>query len=319
MNNKEQGLSVVIPVTERHDDLAQVFESYVQALEPSGRDLQFIFVLDGGFDHLGNEIRALEAGLHTVELVSLTRTFGESAALSVGFDEARFDLVMTLPAYLQVKPAGLMQLFDEIDSAEMVIARRWPRGDASLNRLSGRLFHFLLRHTTKVTFHDLGCSVRLFKRRILREITIYGDQHRFFPVLVDRRGYRVKEIDLPQAEEDKQARIYRPGVYVSRMLDIMSVFFVARFTKKPLRFFGMLGTVFMGAGVAVLAVAVIQRLFLDVPLADRPVLLLGTLLVVLGAQLLALGLIGELIIFTHAGDLKEFAVAETVNFGAKEK
>lgn len=317
--NSETGISVVIPVTERCDDVTELFGSYRQALEETGRPLQFIFVLDGNFAQLADSIRCLDAGTHALEIVALTRTFGESAALTIGFERARYDLVMTLPAYQQVKPDSIPKLLDAISEADMVIARRWPRQDSTVNRFSARIFHTILRRMTKVPFRDLGCGVRLISRPVLDEVTVYGDQHRFLPLLADRRGFQVAELDLPQAVEDRKTRVYRPGVYFSRLLDLMSVFFVVRFTKKPLRFFGMVGSTLMVAGSVILVVAAAQRYLMSTPLADRPILLLGSLLLVLGVQLFALGLIGELIIFTHARDLKEYAVAETVNMNEYEE
>lgn len=314
--NKANGLSVVIPVTERSGDISELFGAYRDALESAKRPLQFIFVLDGGFAHLAEIMRRLDPGPHSLEIVILTRTFGESAALTIGFEQAQYELVMTLPAYQQIRADSLHTLLDRIGAYDVVIVRRWPRQDSVINRYSARIFHAIFQGMTKVPFRDLGCSVRLIKRSVLDEITIYGDQHRFLPLLADRRGFRVLEVDLPQAVEDKKTRVYRPGVYFSRLLDLMSVFFVVRFTKKPLRFFGMVGSSFFAGGIVILISAVLQRYFMDMALADRPILLLGSLLLVLGVQLFALGLIGELIIFTHARDLKEYTVAETVNIGS---
>ena len=309
-----QGLSIVIPVTERHDDLITLFDVYNKALQKVGRPLQFIFVVDGGFARVADELRSIETGNYSLEIISLSRTFGEGAALTIGFDRAKYDLVMTLPAYQQVEAAQIPKLIDAIADADMVVARRWPRHDSRLTQLSARVFHFLLRGITHSTFRDIGCGVRLIRRRVIEEVTIYGDQHRFFPVLADSKGFRIVEHDISQAKSEASLRVYSPGVYLSRLIDLMGVFFVVRFTKKPLRFFGMVGSVLMAAGGLILAGASIQRLLFAVPLSDRPILLLGSLLAVLGVQLFAVGLIGELIIFTHARELKEYAVSETVNF-----
>ena len=155
--------------------------------------------------------------------------------------------------------------------------------------------------------------MRAFKREIAQEVTIYGDQHRFLPVLASRRGFKVRELKVGQSPKDQFRGVYRPREYVHRLLDIFTVFFLVRFTKKPLRFFGMIGSVTLAIGVVFVLYLVIERLFMDVPLAERPALLLSSLLVVLGVQILALGLIGELIIFTHARELKEYTVDEIIN------
>jgi hypothetical protein len=133
------------------------------------------------------------------------------------------------------------------------------------------------------------------------------------PVLANRWGFRILELDVPQSARDRFEGMYRPREYLHRILDIFTVFFLVRFTKKPLRFFGMLGSITAMAGGLIVAVLVVQRLFFAMPLANRPSLLLSSLMVVLGVQIFALGLIGELIIFTHARDIKEYTVELIVN------
>jgi hypothetical protein len=149
---------------------------------------------------------------------------------------------------------------------------------------------------------------------VLEEIHLYGDQHRFLPILADRQGFRVGEVDVRQSSKDRFDGVYRPRVYARSFLDIFTVFFLVRFTKRPLRFFGMLGITTSGLGVAWVVLLVVQRLFFDQALADRPALLIASLLLVLGLQLFALGLLGELIIFTHARNLKDYQVAEVIRF-----
>src|SRR5690606_27486643 len=150
-----------------------------------------------------------------------------------------------------------------------------------------------------------GCGARVMSRRVVQEITIYGDQHRLLPVLAAQQGFAVREVDVAQSPRDEFRGRYRLREYLHRLLDLFTVFFLTRFTKKPLRFFGMSGRGTFTLGGLMLAVLVVQRLVFEQPLADRPALLLSCLLLVLGVQLFALGLLGELIIFTHAKDLKE--------------
>ncbi len=156
--------------------------------------------------------------------------------------------------------------------------------------------------------------MRAFDRRVLEEISLYGDQHRFLPVLANRQGFRVAEIDVRQSPRDRFDGTYGPRDYVRRALDIFSVFFLVRFTKRPLRFFGMIGAVTFGLGALITAWLVIDRLFLGHALGDRPALLLSSLLVVLGLQLFALGLLGELIIFTHAREMKDYKVDRIIEY-----
>lgn len=174
----------------------------------------------------------------------------------------------------------------------------------------------MIGSVTGQRFNDLGCGARAMRRRVLEEITLYGDQHRFLPVLANRQGFRVVEVDLRQSSSDRYAGGYPFRDYVRRMLDIFTVFFLVRFTKKPLRFFGMVGASTFAIGALLVTWLAIDRLVFGHPLADRPALLLSSLLAVLGMQLFALGLLGELIIFTHARDIKDYQIDEVIRYPA---
>jgi hypothetical protein len=192
----------------------------------------------------------------------------------------------------------------------MTIAWRHPRRDSGINRLQAKVFHSIFNSVTGDDFHDLGCGARAFWRQVAEEVPVYGDQHRFFPVLASRRGFRIEEVQVEQSPKEARVRLYRPGIYLRRLLDILTVFFLAKFTKKPLRFFGLIGSSTFVIGGGILFYLAIERIFWNVALADRPLLLLSSLLVVLGVQIFAIGLIGELIIFTHAKDMKEYTIEE---------
>jgi hypothetical protein len=311
-------LSVIIPVSERYDATRELYNEYKRAVVAAVTDVEFVYVLDGPFEEVYRELLSLRSEGEPIRVVRLSRQFGEATALSQGAAHAGADTLLILPAYYQVEPASITEFIGTLGDADLVVARRWPRLDSNLNRLGTRLFHRLLRFVTGHSFRDVGCSARMVRRRVFDEVNVYGDQHRFLAMLADQRGFRVREVDLPQARQDPRVRVYRPGVYLRRVLDLLAVFFLVRFTKRPLRFFGLAGSALVVLGSVVLAAVSFQKLFLAMSLADRPALLLGALLLVLGVQLFALGLIGELIIFTHARELKEYTVAETVNMEADE-
>jgi hypothetical protein len=159
----------------------------------------------------------------------------------------------------------------------------------------------------------MSCGVRAFTRNVADELHIYGDQYRFFPILAARRGFKVTEVKVRETDRTQVFTRHGPRAYLARALDIFALIFLARFTKKPLRFFGTIGTGVFVVGAAFLSYLVIERTFFGVGLADRPALLLSSLLVVLGLQVFALGLLGELIIFTHAKDIKEYTIERIVN------
>jgi len=152
------------------------------------------------------------------------------------------------------------------------------------------------------------------KRVVLEELSLYGDQHRLLAVLADRKGFKVAEVELRQSGRDHFEGVYRPREYAHLVLDVFTVFFLVRFTKKPLRFFGMLGASMFGLGALLVLYLVFERLVFGDSLADRPALILSALVVVLGLQLFALGLLAELIIFTHARHIKDYQGAEIIHY-----
>ncbi len=310
----EPEISVVIPVVERFGDLKQLYREFSAELERLDKNAEFLFVVDDSQRAAMPMLRELQQEAEgEVAIVLLGGAFGESAALTVGFERARGERVLTLASYFQVDPSGLAAAFAEIDAgADMVVGRRHPRLDSFFNRLQSRLFHGMVSGLTKTQFHDISCGFRLMKRRVPRELNLYGGLHRFVPLLALSRGFSVREIPLPQRTEDMQTRYYGTGVYLGRLLDILTVFFLTKFTRTPLRFFGLLGTGLFAAGFLLDLIAVVQRAFTDQGIADRPILLLGVLLMVLGVQTLSLGLIGEIVIFTHARHVRDYQVAEII-------
>lgn len=305
-----------MPVGARVDDLPVLLAEYDEAFKAIGQPYEIIVVLDGEGQRWLEPLRSACANGLRLRVIELARRFGEAAALAAGFDAARGDVIVTLPAYYQVEPGEIAKLVAELgDGNDMLIAVRWPRVGGAFDRLRRGTFHRLFFATSGMRYRDLGCGVRVLKRPIVEEITLYGDQHRFLPALAARRGFRVREIELAQSRHDFFRGRYRLRDYLHGFLDVLTAFFLVRFTKKPLRFFGTIGFVAASLGGLYTAVLLVQRVFFSVPLADRPALLLGSLLIVLGVQTFALGLIGELIIFTHASSMKEYAVRSVIEGG----
>lgn len=305
-------VTVIVPVSDRHDNLVSLHRDYRTAVASCCSDVQFIYVLDGPQQPALQMLKSLRAEGEALQILQLGKCFGEAAALSAGFSRASGEWIFTLPAYYQVTPDSLQRLFEARDANYMVIARREKRSDPLLNRLMGRAFNAIVSSMTGTHFSDLGCGARMFRRAVLEEIALYGDQHRFLPVLASMRGFSVAEVPLPQAPQDRTRRQHGPGALIRRLLDLVSVFFLAKFTKKPLRFFGLIGSGIASVGALWIGALVIQKLVFLQPLADRPALILASLLLVLGVQVFALGLVGEIIIFTHARDIREYVVEEVV-------
>ena len=182
--------------------------------------------------------------------------------------------------------------------------------------MQSSLFHGIVRRLTNTKFHDLSCGFKAMRRRVARELKLYGGMHRFIPVLALNRGFTVREVPMTQRSEDRQTRFHGAAAYLGRLLDILTIFFLMKFTRTPLRFFGLLGVGLFSGGFLIDLLVAAQKIFLHMEISDRPALLLGVLLMVLGMQTLSLGLLGEIIIFTHARNIREYQVAEIIRGSA---
>jgi glycosyltransferase involved in cell wall biosynthesis len=320
MNGRENiAISALIPVGTRHSDPAQLYADYRAGFEALGVPYECIFVVDGPRPDIAEPLLELARRHPEVKLVGLSRPFGEATAIMVGFQQAQGRVIVTLPAYFQIDGAEIGKLVGQLESCDLAIGHRYPRAGGWMERARRGLFHSLVAAITGVRFNDLGCGARAMKREVLEEVALYGDQHRFLPLLADRQGFRVTEVRVKQSKSDRFEGSYRAREYAHRALDIFTVFFLVRFTRKPLRFFGMMGVITFSIGAVLTLIMVVQRLVFHSPLAGRPAFLLSSLLVVLGLQLIALGLLGELIIFTHAREQKDYQIAEVVQFPAPER
>jgi hypothetical protein len=306
-------VSVLVPVCERFEPLDTLYEGYSAPLRARGVEFEFLFLAEPWTRDLLNDLRPLIARGEPIRLLEVGQTLGETALLKLGAEHARSETLVTLPAYWRIEADTLPTVLDALDErTDVVVARRWPRRDSWINKLQNRVFHALIAGLSGNQIHDVACGVRIMRRSVLRELPLYGDFHRFLPLFALREGYRVVEVSAPQHPGDKGPRIYSPAIYLSRLVDLLGLFFLLRFTDKPLRFFGMFGSILSATGATVLFVLLLQRLA-GMGIADRPVLLLGVLLLVLGFQAIALGLIGEIIVHLHAPSRRPYRVVRNGN------
>ena len=312
-------VSVIVPVTERPESLADLYREFSAPLQAAGRPFEFLFVCEPWAQHLAAPIAALARAGEPVRVLEVALSAGETTLLKAAAAHARGAVVVTLPAYRRVEASALPALIARVEQgADIVLARRWPRRDSWINRIQNRLLHALIGRVAGSKLHDIACGVRAMRRDVLLDLPVYGDLARFLPLFAMREGYDVLEVDAPQHAGDVQTRIYGPGTYLRRLLDVLGLFFLLRFTDKPLRFFGLIGSGFLLGGAAVLLTLFIQRVG-GQGIADRPFLLLGVLLVVLGVQAIALGLIGEIVVYLHAPSRRPYRLARSMSTRSTER
>jgi glycosyltransferase involved in cell wall biosynthesis len=302
-----------------YDDVRKLFYTYRSALQKVTDYYEIIFVVNGEMKTAYEELNILSQEEPNLKIIKLAKWFGDATALQVGFENSNGSLIMTLPAYQQVIESDIPKLILEMDDADMSIGWRYPRLDSKMNRLQSKIFHRIIKMFMGFEYHDLKCVLKVMKREVLEKIYMYGDQDRFLPILAERYGFKVKEIKVGQLKKDPVQKFYPFENYVQRILELVSIFFLVKFTKRPLRFFGSLGLLIFAMGFILGLVLLFEKFYFGEPLAERPMLLLSILFMVFGFQSFAIGLVGELIIFTHAKDLKDYIVEKIVGSHDEQK
>ena len=318
--NKKVDVSVIITVSKKQNrnNVEKLYNTYKSILEKSKLSHEFIYVTDAGLGDLLTSLQALQQINEDIKIVKLARWFGDATALNIGYGESSGRLILTLPAFQQIDVEEILKMINSFVDTDMIIASRRRNKDNFLQRFQTRVFHYIVKVMLGMYYHDLGCRVRLFKREVLEHVNLYGDQIRFLPLLADKYGFRVKELEVEQYQSDAIHTVYSVKHYAERFVDLISIFFLIKFTKKPLRFFGVPGFIIFSLGSLLGLVLFYQRMFMDTPLADRPIVLVSILLIVFGIQLFAIGLVAEIIIFTHSKDTQEYIVEKVIG-GEREE
>lgn len=305
--------SVIIPLGARHEDLAEIVLTLRRILPTVTGRYEIILVDDCTGPQTRRESAEVRERFPEVRVIRLQRRMGESTALAIGAQAAQGDILITLDPYLHVALEELPKLLAGLrDGVDLVSAWRFPRQERGLSRLASEGFSAAARVLTGVPVHDLNCRVRVIRRRVVQDIPLYGELHRFLPIFAARRGYVWREIQVPQQPGKREMGAFDARSYIQRFLDLLTLAFLTRFVKRPLHFFGLIGAGSFTVGTLISLYLVAYKFMLDKAIGHRPLLLFGILLIVVGIQMASIGLLGELLIFTHARDLKDYVVKETL-------
>ena len=312
VSNAAPDVTIVLPVQTQKAEIDNVLEALGSTLERLGYTWECILVFDGIKGTLWDYATALqEKTRDQVRTIALHKAFGESVCLSSAFEHARGGLILTSPPYVQTDPDGLRRIFESIDDgADFVTTWRTTRIDSRLNQLQSFAFNWIVRKVVGASFHDLNSTLRVMRREVLDQMTIYGNMYRYLPAVAYRQGFRVDEVQVRHLSEWGSSSVFGPGIYLRRALDVLGLMFLARFTHKPLRFFGTLGGFLMFIGGLLAGVALMEWVLRsgDFSLYKTPFFLVGVLMGVLGAQIVGFGLVGEIIVFTQARNVREYRI-----------
>jgi glycosyltransferase involved in cell wall biosynthesis len=292
-------ISVVVPVQNEEATLGRLYEEIEAALDPLDRAWEAVFVDDGSTDGSFATLTRLHARQSNVRVVRLRRHFGKSAALAAGFAHASGTVVVTIDADLQDDPSEIPSLLAKLEEGfDLVSGWKTRRRDPFMRRVLSRVFNAVTGFVSGVRLHDMNCGLKAYRTEVVQGLRIYGELHRFIPVLAHYRGYRIAELPVHHRPRAYGRSRYGIERYLRGFLDLLTVSFIGRYRQRPLHLFGGLGLILSLVGVGVLVYLTVVKA-LGHAIGGRPLLLLGVLLVVVGLQFFSLGLISEMILSQH--------------------
>ena len=292
-------ISVVVPVHDEERTLALLFDELQSALDPLGQPWEAVFVDDGSSDGSFSALTRLHDAHDNVRVVRLRRNFGKAAALAAGFTNAQGDIVVTIDADLQDDPAEIPRLLAKLDEGfDLVSGWKAHRRDPITRRALSRIFNWVTGRVSGIRLHDLNCGLKAYRAEVVQGLRLYGELHRFIPVLAHYRGHRIAELPVNHRPREHGRSRYGVERYLRGFLDLLTVSFIGRYRYRPLHLFGGLGLGLGALGMAVLVYLTVLKIGGEA-IGRRPLLILGVLLVVVGLQFFSLGLISELITSQH--------------------
>lgn len=292
-------ISVVIPVFNEERSVALLVDELASTLDALGRPWEAVFVDDGSTDGTFSALTRLHVSAENLRIVRLRRNFGKAAALQAGFAQATGDVVVTIDGDLQDDPAEIPRLLAKLDEGfDLVSGWKMRRRDSLRRRVLSRIFNAVAGRLSGLRLHDMNCGLKAYRAEVVRGLPLYGELHRFIPVLAHDRGYRVAEVPVNHRPREHGRSRYGLERYARGFLDLLTVSFMGRYRQRPLHLFGGLGLLLGAAGTAVLAYLTVLKLS-GQAIGHRPLLTLGVLLVVVGVQFVSLGLISELLTRQH--------------------
>ena len=292
-------ISVIVPVHDEERSVALLHDELASALGQLDEPWEVVFVDDGSTDGTFSALTRLHASHDNVRVVRLRRNFGKATALQAGFAEAQGDVVVTIDGDLQDDPAEIPRLLAKLEEGfDLVSGWKTKRRDPLTRRIPSRIFNAVTGRLSGLRLHDLNCGLKAYRAEVVKGMQIYGELHRFIPVLAHYRGYRVAELPVNHRPREHGRSRYGMERYIRGFLDLLTVTFMGRYRHRPLHLFGGVGLLLGAAGTLVLVYLTVLKLAGEA-IGHRPLLTLGVLLVVVGVQLLSLGLVSELIASHH--------------------
>lgn len=290
-------LSIVVPLLNEEESLYPLTNEIKKTLKTLDLLYEVIFVDDGSTDKSLNVIKDICKNDKRFKYVSFQKNYGKSAALQIGFREAAGDAVITMDADLQDDPAEIPNLLKKLEEGyDIVSGWKKKRYDPFIKKFSSRFFNLVTRIFSGVKIHDFNCGIKAYRKEVVKNLKIYGELHRYIPVLAKWQGYKISEIVVQHHPRKYGTTKFGVSRFFKGFIDLLTVMFTTRYIRRPMHFFGFLGMLSFLIGIVVNGYLAYLWLIQDQYLSNRPMLFLGILLIIVGVQFFSVGLLGEMLV-----------------------
>ena len=287
-------LSLIIPVYNEQDNVLPLYNKLKAVLE---YDHELIFIDDGSKDNTYEILKNIQKKDSKLKIIRFRNNFGKSEALSKGFKHAKGDIIITMDGDLQDDPEEIPRFTEKIkEGYDLVVGWKYKRQDPLSKTIPSKFFNFLIKVLTGVKIHDSNCCFKAYKKEVVKNLKIYGELHRYIPSLVNWKGFKVTEIKVKHHKRLHGKSKYGFSRLLKGFLDLLTIKFLIKYSKKPLHFFGSIGIISFLLGALISVYLVYEKYFLNINIGSRPMLILGVLLLIIGVQFICLGLLGEMIL-----------------------
>jgi glycosyltransferase involved in cell wall biosynthesis len=305
-------LSVVVPLYNETESLNELHSQICKACEVAGIKFETIYVDDGSTDNSFEVLEEIHRKDTRTKVLQLRKNFGKSEALSAGFSVAEGKLIVTMDADLQDDPSEISSLITKLNEGyDLVSGWKKHRKDPLSKKLPSKLFNRVTSFLTGLRIHDFNCGLKIYRKEVTESVKVYGELHRYIPALAKWEGFRVGEIPVNHRHRKYSKTKFGFSRFTYGFLDLITVMFLSRYTKRPLHLFGLIGLLSSLSGTAITLYLVILRITKTIYLSNRPLLFIGVLLLILGIQFVSIGLLGEMITRSNASGHR-YAIRRTL-------
>lgn len=305
--------TILFMVEEANNEFEQIFNLVTELFVENQFNYHIIIVANGTEKFVKEHIETRRIPTRALKIISFHQKVASAVCLNAALHECQGDVLMILGPFQELHAGDYTNLIKAFQPGiDIVVPYRKKRKDPIVNKLHSKFLNFVLKIVVGEQIRDIGCRTKLIHRQVFDDIELHGNMFKYLPALARRKGFKILELECEQQLKERKTRFYSGKIYLDRLVEIIYLFFSSNFSKKPLRFFSLIGSGFISIGIISLIIATLQRAFFGVLIGNRPILMMSIIAIVFGAQFASFGLLGEIISFVHGRSHKEYNIEKII-------